>query len=88
MTHRFEPLGDVTAGPAQLNLVNEGMEPHHVQLVKLNEGVTMDDVGAALATGNPGRSWRSVPSRAAPVSSTRARSPRPTRWSTSRRART
>lgn len=54
MTHRFEPLEDVTAGPAQLNLVNEGMEPHHVQLLKLNEGVTMDDVGAALATGNPG----------------------------------
>lgn len=54
MTHRFEPLTDVTAGPAQLNLVNEGMEPHHVQLLKLNEGVTMDDVGAALATGNPG----------------------------------
>lgn len=53
-THRFEPLEDVTAGPAQLNLVNEGMEPHHVQLVKLNEGVTMDDVGTALATGNPG----------------------------------
>lgn len=53
-THRFEPLEDVTAGPAQLNLVNEGMEPHHVQLLKLNEGVTMDDVGAALATGNPG----------------------------------
>lgn len=54
MTHRFEPLEDVTAGPAQLNLVNEGMEPHHVQLLKLNEGVTMEDVGAALATGNPG----------------------------------
>jgi len=54
MTHRFEPLTGVTAGPAQLNLVNEGMEPHHVQLLKLNEGVTMDDVGAALATGNPG----------------------------------
>jgi len=54
MTHRFEPLEGVTAGPAQLNLVNEGMEPHHVQLVKLNDGVTMDDVGAALATGNPG----------------------------------
>lgn len=54
MTHRFEPLEDVTAGPAQPNLVNEGMEPHHVQLLKLNEGVTMDDVGAALATGNPG----------------------------------
>jgi uncharacterized cupredoxin-like copper-binding protein len=54
MTHRFEPLEGVTAGPAQLNLVNEGMEPHHVQLVKLNEGVTMDDVGAALATGDPG----------------------------------
>ena len=53
-THRFEPLAGVTAGPAQLNLVNEGSEPHHVQLVKLNDGVTMDDVEAALATGNPG----------------------------------
>ncbi len=54
MTHRFGPLEGVTAGPAQFNLVNEGMEPHHVQLHKLNDGVTMDDVGAALATGNPG----------------------------------
>lgn len=54
MTHRFGPLEDVTAGPAQFNLVNEGMEPHHVQLHKLNDGVTMDDVGAALATGDPG----------------------------------
>lgn len=54
MTHRFEPLEGVTAGPTQFNLVNEGMEPHHVQLLKLNDGVTMEDVGAALATGNPG----------------------------------
>lgn len=54
MTHRFEPLTGVTAGPTQFNLVNEGMEPHHVQLLKLNDGMTMADVGEALATGDPG----------------------------------
>lgn len=52
-THRFEPLEGVTAGPTQLNLVNEGLEPHHVQLFKLADGSTMEDVQAALATGNP-----------------------------------
>lgn len=40
MTHRFEPPTDLTAGPTQLNLVNDGMEPHHLKLIKLNDGVT------------------------------------------------
>jgi hypothetical protein len=86
MTHRFEPLEDVTAEPAQLSLVNDGMEPHQVQLRKLNEGVTMDDVGAALATGNPGALLEIGSFAAAPVWSISAPNPPLMPWSTSRRA--
>ncbi len=54
-SYSFAPLEGLTAGPARFNLVNEGTEAHHVQLFQLGEGTTMDDVGAALATGDPGQ---------------------------------
>lgn len=44
----------LTAGPTQFNLRNNGSEPHHMQIFRLNDDATPDDFGAALATGDIG----------------------------------
>lgn len=49
----FSVPGSVPGGPTRISLNNQGAEPHHAQLYKLDEGRTMDDLGAQLATGNP-----------------------------------
>jgi hypothetical protein len=36
----------------KLTLTNEGQEPHHIQLVKLEEGKTLEELKEAL-TANP-----------------------------------
>jgi hypothetical protein len=54
VVHHFSAPEGLTAGPVQVNLVNNDAEPHHAQLFKLNDGVTMDDLGAALQTGDLG----------------------------------
>lgn len=45
---------EVPAGPVTLTLTNDGAAEHHAQLLRLNDGVTMDDLGAALATEDVG----------------------------------
>ncbi|HMQ51839.1 MAG TPA: hypothetical protein PKE64_17195 [Anaerolineae bacterium] len=47
----FEAPAQIEAGLVKLNLVNEGQEPHHAQLVRLNEGVTLAQFQAALQQG-------------------------------------
>jgi hypothetical protein len=41
----------IPAGLVSLTLVNDGKEPHQAQLARLNDGVTMDQIQAALQKG-------------------------------------
>lgn len=43
----------VPAGLTRVSLVNDGEEPHHAQLLRLDDGATVDDLEAALAAGGP-----------------------------------
>lgn len=52
-TYAFSAPEGLTAGSARFNLDNNGDEPHHVQVVRLNDGSTMEDVQAALQSENP-----------------------------------
>ena len=47
----------IPAGVTTFRLVNSGKEPHHLSLIKLNEGKTAQDLGAAMAPGAPWPSW-------------------------------
>ena len=48
----FEGPANLPAGLTEIRLSNEGEELHHMQMALLDEGKTLDDVGAALAA-NP-----------------------------------
>jgi hypothetical protein len=50
----FDIPDEVGAGYVTMTLINEGEEDHHAQLVKLNQGVTVDDFMAALEGGPEG----------------------------------
>ena len=52
-TYRFDLPDEVPAGATRITLENEGDEPHHAQLFRLNDGATVDDLAEALATGDP-----------------------------------
>ncbi|GAB4582081.1 MAG: hypothetical protein Fur0022_48340 [Anaerolineales bacterium] len=45
----FSGPAEIAGGWVKLTLTNEGQEPHHIQLVKLFEGKTADDLKTALA---------------------------------------
>ena len=49
---RFEAPDVIQAGLTEFKFLNKGPALHHMSLVKLNEGKTVDDLRAALA--NPG----------------------------------
>lgn len=51
--YRFEIPDTVPEGPTRVELVNEGEEPHHAQVFRLDDDATMADLEAALATGEP-----------------------------------
>src|SRR5215216_5272685 len=57
---KFDGPSEVQAGLATVTLVNNGEEPHHAQLVKLNEGVTMDEFQAALQNPDPSALFAAV----------------------------
>lgn len=46
--YAFEAPAKVEAGLVSITLTNEGQEPHHVQLARLNDGVTQEQFQAAL----------------------------------------
>lgn len=48
----FTAPAEVPAGLVSINFVNEGQEVHHVQLLQLNEGVTVEQVSAVLPQGD------------------------------------
>ena len=53
----FDAPAEVPAGRTAVRLVNHGREVHHVQLVRLDAGKTMDDLLAAVAGGGPPPAW-------------------------------
>jgi hypothetical protein len=46
--YSFEAPSTVSTGVVTLDLQNQGAEPHHAQIVRLNDGVTMEAFGGAL----------------------------------------
>jgi hypothetical protein len=44
----FEGLSKLEAGLVTFRLTNDGQEPHHAQLARLNDGVTMEQLQQAL----------------------------------------
>lgn len=48
----FDGPAEIAAGWVKVHLANEGQEPHHIQLVRLETGKTLADLEAAL-TANP-----------------------------------
>jgi plastocyanin len=53
----FDAPAEITAGVTTVRLVNDGKELHHAQLVRLEEGKTIEDVATALKKGGPPPSW-------------------------------
>ncbi|CCF84975.1 hypothetical protein [Nitrolancea hollandica] len=49
----FDAPDTVPAGPITFRLVNQGTEPHHLQLAKLPEGKTIADLEADMSAGKP-----------------------------------
>lgn len=50
-SYSFDLPEVVEAGPTRIHFTNDGGEPHHVQLFKLNDGVSVDEVAASLEAG-------------------------------------
>jgi hypothetical protein len=49
--YSFDAPATVSTGIVTVVMQNQGDEPHHAQLVRLNEGVTMEQFGGALMRG-------------------------------------
>lgn len=58
--YSFDAPAELPAGLTTFRLVNRGPSLHHVQLVKLGEGKTLDDFMAALKAGGPPPAWASM----------------------------
>jgi hypothetical protein len=75
--YAFHGADTLTAGLNTLHLLNRGKELHQIQLVKLEQGKTADDLTRALKAPGPIPSWiRFVggPNGVAPGGETRATS--------------
>jgi hypothetical protein len=55
--YAFQGPDKLSAGANILHLVNQGKEPHQLQLIKLEDGKTVDDLKKALKTPGPIPSW-------------------------------
>jgi hypothetical protein len=53
----FEMPGSIPAGATTFRLHNEGKEPHHLMLYRLDSGKTLHDVFAALEAGGAHPGW-------------------------------
>jgi uncharacterized cupredoxin-like copper-binding protein len=58
--YAFDAPAELPAGLTTFRLVNRGPALHHVQLVKLGDGKTVDDFMAALKAGGPPPKWISM----------------------------
>jgi hypothetical protein len=55
----FKAPAQIPAGLTTFRLVNEGPSLHHIQLIKLGEGKTVNDFFAAMKAGGPFPKWAS-----------------------------
>ena len=53
----FEAPAEIPAGMTTFRLVNQGPDIHHIQLVRLAEGKTVDSLMAAFKAGGPPPAW-------------------------------
>jgi hypothetical protein len=53
----FDAPAQISAGPTTFRLVNAGSEMHHLTLIRLGEGKTVADLGAALKQDGPPPAW-------------------------------
>jgi len=53
----FDAPGQVPAGAVTMRLVNNGKELHHAQIIRIEDGKTMDDIAKALKNPGPPPSW-------------------------------
>lgn len=56
----FEAPSEIPAGLTTFRLVNRGPSLHHIQLIRLEDGKTADDLFAALKAGGPFPRWASM----------------------------
>ena len=54
---KFDAPAEVPAGHVTFRLVNKGPQLHHVQLIQLRDGKTVEDFMAALKAGGPPPGW-------------------------------
>ena len=55
--YTFDAPAELPAGLTTFRLVNQGPDLHHVQLIKLEDGKTADDLLAAIKSGGPPPKW-------------------------------
>lgn len=55
--YSFDAPDTIQSGATTFRLINEGPELHHVQLVRLLDGKTMEDLGRHMAAGGPPPAW-------------------------------
>jgi uncharacterized cupredoxin-like copper-binding protein len=53
----FSAPGKVPAGAVTVRLVNNGKELHHAQLIRIEDGKTMEDIAKALKNPGPSPAW-------------------------------
>jgi uncharacterized cupredoxin-like copper-binding protein len=53
----FDAPGQVPAGAVTMRLVNNGKELHHAQMIRIEDGKTMEDIAKALKNPGPPPSW-------------------------------
>ncbi len=53
----FDAPGKVPAGAVTMRLVNNGKELHHAQMIRIEDGKTMEDIAKALKNPGPPPSW-------------------------------
>lgn len=58
--YAFDAPSELPAGLTTFRLVNRGPSLHHVQLVKMGEGKTVEDFMAALKAGGPPPKWATM----------------------------
>ena len=55
--YTFDAPAEIPAGLTTFRLIGAGKELHHIQLVKLEDGKTINDLMAALKAGGPPPKW-------------------------------
>ena len=53
----FDGPSEVPAGLTTFTLVNQGLHPHHLMLIRLDEGKTMADFAASMQAGGQPPTW-------------------------------